>query len=307
MGAPPPSASHPSSTSPLPPSSSQRNHHPPPSSRPPPCNSHAPPNRGFQNSRPSQHNAPQQSQYRNSESNAPPHYGRDRQGPKAEPGHSHRQGFSLADEEPGVVNRTGRGRGGPSVVVEEIFSDNGGADEEDFRTASPLTSPHAGGRMPSPPPPRRHHQLEQRGVADRSGSSAPAASDHRSTPATQEASPPAERPVERKSYALARRTRSRPADLGSKQASVEETPGVVPSPASTGGKSWAAGEGPGPTAAATPLAGLAGLDQARMNLSGPNWSQNPTSYLRSELRGEGDTTSSLVIPCFESVFSVVKH
>ncbi|CAL8272678.1 unnamed protein product [Lota lota] len=292
VGAPPPSSAHPSSTSPLPPSSTQRNHHPP-SSRPLPSNhappNHAPPNRGFQNSRPSQHNAPQQSQYRNNESNAPPHYARDRQGPKAETGHGHRQGFSLDEEEPGVVNRTGRGsvgRGGPSVVVEEIFSDNGDAEEDNFRTTSPMTLSHAGGRK-SPPP--RRHQLEQRGVADRSGSSgsAHAALDHRSTPANQEASPPAERPVERKSYALARRTRSRPADLGSKQASVEETAGGVPSPANTGGKNWAAGEGPGQTAVPPPPPGLAALDQdlARMNLSGPNWSQNPSSYLRSELRG----------------------
>ncbi|CAL8306404.1 unnamed protein product [Merluccius merluccius] len=284
MGAPPPSSVHP-------PSSSQRNHNPP-SSRPPsshqaPPSHHAPPNRGFQNSRPSQHSAPQQSQYRNNESNAPPaHYSRERLGPKAEPGHAHRQGSSLAEEEPGVVNRTGRGsigRGGPSVVIEEIISDNGGTEGDGSRTASPMTLSHTAGRRSSPP---RRHQQEQRGVADRPGSSssAPTVPDHRSAPANREASPPAERPVERKSYALARRTRSRPADLGSKQASVEETAGGVSTPASTGGKSWATGDSPSQTAPPPP--GLA-LDQdlARMNLSGQNWSQNPTSYLRSELRG----------------------
>ena len=200
-----------------------------------------------------------------------------------------------------MVNRTGRGsvgRGGPSVVVEEIYSDNGGTQEDNVRTASPQASAHTGGRMSSPPPPRRHHhhQLEQRGVADRSGSSGSAVSDPRSAPANQEASPPPERPVERKSYSLARRTRSRPADLGSKQTSVEETAGVVPSATGTAGKSWAAGEGPVPTAAP----GLAVLDQdlARMNRSGPNWAQNPTSYMRSELRGKGKTTRSLVIASF---------
>ena len=193
-----------------------------------------------------------------------------------------------------MVNRTGRGsigRGGPSVVIEEIISDNGGAEDDGSRTASPMTSSHTAGRRSSPP---RRHQQEQRGVADRPGSSssAPAVPDHRSAPANREASPPAERPVERKSYALARRTRSRPADLGSKQASVEETAGGVSTPASTGGKSWATGDSPSQTAPPPPPGLALDQDLARMNLSGQNWSQNPTSYLRSELRGKGETTRS---------------
>lgn len=102
--------------------------------------------------------------------------------------------------------------------------------------------------------------------------------------ANREASPPAERPVERKSYALARRTRSRPADLGSKQPSVEETPGG----GGAGGKSWAAppapeGGGGGGSAAASEL----DRDVARLSLgaAGQSWSQGPASYIRSEMRG----------------------
>lgn len=98
-----------------------------------------------------------------------------------------------------------------------------------------------------------------------------------SSVANREGSPSTERPVERKSYSLVRRTRSRPADMGSKQTSVEDTPTASPKP-------WAtAGEGPGASPATT---GLSDMDQdlARLSL-GQNWSQSPTSYIRSEIRG----------------------
>ncbi|CAL1589144.1 unnamed protein product [Knipowitschia caucasica] len=83
---------------------------------------------------------------------------------------------------------------------------------------------------------------------------------------------PCERPVERKSYSLVRRTRSRPADMGSKQTSVEDTP-----PASKDTPTDP------PTQTNT---GLSDMDQdlARLSL-GQNWSQSPTSYIRSEIRG----------------------
>lgn len=93
--------------------------------------------------------------------------------------------------------------------------------------------------------------------------------------------------MERKSYSLARRTRSRPADLGSKQPSVEESAagGNATSPGGVGGKSWAGG-GDGPSQAGGG-GGLTELDQdvARLSLAGQNWSPNPTSYFRSEMRG----------------------
>ncbi|KAM9744854.1 protein CASC3 [Menidia menidia] len=142
-------------------------------------------------------------------------------------------------------------------------------------------------RAPPPrPPPRR--------------ASPPAAV----APPPREASPGGERPVERKSYSLARRTRSRASDLGSKQPSLEEG---ASSPAA-GGKSWAgAGDGASQPAAAPagggggargggrrqgggrrPRGGALGdLDQdvARLSLARQNWSQSPTSYMRSEMRG----------------------
>uniref|UniRef100_A0A3Q0QTS0 Protein CASC3 n=1 Tax=Amphilophus citrinellus TaxID=61819 RepID=A0A3Q0QTS0_AMPCI len=138
--------------------------------------------------------------------------------------------------------------------------------------------------------PRR--QQEQRGGTDRSASGL-AASSSSSDPSLQssaaatnrEASPPAERPVERKSYSLARRTRSRPTDMGSKQASVEESAagGNASSPSNAGGKNWSGG-GDAPSQVG---GGLAELDQdvARLSLAGQSWSQSPTSYMRSEMRG----------------------
>ncbi|XP_033826366.1 protein CASC3 [Periophthalmus magnuspinnatus] len=106
--------------------------------------------------------------------------------------------------------------------------------------------------------------------------------------ANRDGSPSTERPVERKSYSLVRRTRSRPADMGSKQTSVEDTP-PAPSP-----KSWATGDAPSGGTGAGPAGSLSDMDQdlARLSL-GQNWSQNPTSYIRSEIRG---LTNPLHVP-----------
>uniref|UniRef100_A0A3B4Y9N6 Protein CASC3 n=1 Tax=Seriola lalandi dorsalis TaxID=1841481 RepID=A0A3B4Y9N6_SERLL len=164
----------------------------------------------------------------------------------------------------------------------------GGHGDRSYRQRRPsvsavttAASSQPGGYQSASP---RRQQQEQRGSADRSGS---AASSSTSDPSLQssaaatnrEASPPAERPVERKSYSLARRTRSRPADLGSKQPSMEESAagGNASSPGSVGGKSGGAGGG----------GGLTELDQdvARLSLAGQSWSQSPTSYMRSEMRG----------------------
>ncbi|KAM4530571.1 protein CASC3 [Odontesthes bonariensis] len=249
-GAPPPSSAPPSSSpAAFPPlSAAQRGAHP---SRPPPSRSRPP-------------------QYRNNDSNAPPTHHRERQGPRAQDPAAER----------GVASRGGRGgagRGGSSVVVEEISE--GGADEQEPSVTA------ASSQCASP-----RRQQDQRGGADRSASGlADAASDPQSAATNREASPPAERPVERKSYSLARRTRSRPSDLGSKQASVEESAaaGGASSPSSGGGKSWAGGGDGASQAGGGGGGGLAELDQdvARLSLTRQNWSQSPTSYMRSEMRG----------------------
>lgn len=277
-GAPPPSSIHPSSTSPssVPLSSAQRSSNP---SRPPPSRS-----------RPSHQNQmhlPPQSQYRNNESNAPQMHPRERQGPKAQ--------SDPADRDRGVVSRGGRGgggRGGPSVVVEDIAVGQGGVREQDLSVVTAAASSQPGGYKSASP---RRQQQEQRGSGDRPASGLAVTSSSNSdlslqssAPATnREASPPTERPVERKSYSLARRTRSRPADLGSKQPSMEESAagGNASSTGSGGGKSWA-GASDGPSQAGG--GALTELDQdvARISLAEQSWSQSPTTYIRSEMRGE---------------------
>lgn len=144
-----------------------------------------------------------------------------------------------------------------------------------------------------PGAPARRLQQPERSGSGGSGSESP----HQVSSANREASPPAERPVERKSYALARRTRSRPADLGSKQPSVEDpSGGRASSPAGVAGeKGWA---GSSPEVATTVAGGGAGggsgvpseldRDVARLSLGGgggQSWSQSPASYFRSEMRG----------------------
>ncbi|XP_018530398.1 protein CASC3 [Lates calcarifer] len=288
-GAPPPSSIHPSSTSPssLPLSSAQRSSNP---SRPPPSRSRPP----HQN----QTHLPPQPHYRSNESNAPQMHHRERQGPKAQ--------LEPAGER-GVVGRGGRGggRGGPSVVIEDITVSQGGAGEQDpslSTVPAAVVASQPGGYQSASP---RRQQQEQRGSVDRpasglAASSSSSASDpslqSSAAPTNREASPPAERPVERKSYSLARRTRSRPADLGSKQPSMEESAagGNASSPGSVGGKSWTGGgggggggDGPSQAGGGGIGGGLTELDQdvARLSLAGQSWSQNPTSYIRSEMRG----------------------
>ncbi|XP_040918336.1 protein CASC3 [Toxotes jaculatrix] len=279
-GAPPPSSVQPSSTSPssLPLSPAQRSSNP---SRPPPSRS-----------RPSHQNPthlPPQSHYRNNESNAPQMHPRERQGPKV-------QSETVGDR--GVVTRGGRGgaRTGPSVVIENSTVSQGSVAEQDLSLSAVTTaaSSQPGDYRSASP---RRQQLEQRGSADRSVSGL-AASSSTSDPSLQpsaagtnrEASPPTERPVERKSYSLARRTRSRPADLGSKQPSMEESAagGNASSPGSVGGKSWTGGDAPNQAGGG---GGLPELDQdvARLSLAGQSWSQSPTSYIRSEMRGLPNT------------------
>lgn len=281
-GVPPPASIHPSSSSPssLPLSSAQRSNNP---SRPPPPRS-----------RPSHQNQmhlPPQSQYRNNESNAPQMHPRERQGPKAQP--------EPSDRDRAVVSRGGRGgggRGGPSVVVEDTPVSQGGVGEQDLSVGTTAAPSQPGGYKSASP----RRQQEHRGSGDRSASGLTASSST-SDPSLQssaaatnrEASPPTERPVERKSYSLARRTRSRPADLGSKQPSVEESAvgGNASSPSSVGGKSWT-GAADGPSQAAGGGGGaLTELDQdvARLSLAGQSWSQSPTSYIRSEMRGESQS------------------
>ncbi|XP_023812969.1 protein CASC3 isoform X2 [Oryzias latipes] len=177
--------------------------------------------------------------------------------------------------ERGGASRGGRGAGkaGSSVLGEDVSPDGATEPPQDSSSAVLLqtsrfrsASPRRQDTRPSAPP---------HGPQASSGGSNP------------DASPPPERPVERKSYSLARRTRSRPADLGSKQTSVEESAaGGSASPSSGGGKGWiGGGEGASQTGG-----GTSELDQdvARLSLSGPNWSQNPASYVRSEVRGLGN-------------------
>ncbi|KAJ4931600.1 hypothetical protein JOQ06_010045 [Pogonophryne albipinna] len=238
------------------PRSSNASRQPPPRSRP----SHPQQNH-------MQH--PPQSQYRNNELYAP--HPRERPGPKA-------QCEPTGDR--GVVSRGGRGGGrAPSVLVEDITFSQGGSKEAD---PGVVTTSQQGG-YPSASP--RRPQQEQRGSGDMSSSSSDPP--QQSAQTNREASPPAERPVERKSYLAARKTRSRPSDLGSKQPSVEDSAARVnsSSPGDVGGKSWS-GEGNGPSQ----VGGGGGLEEqvqelARLSLVGQSWSPNPTSYFRSEMRG----------------------
>uniref|UniRef100_A0A087YIC5 Protein CASC3 n=1 Tax=Poecilia formosa TaxID=48698 RepID=A0A087YIC5_POEFO len=244
-GPPPPSTvPPPSSSSAFPPlSAAQRSNN---SSRPPPSRSRPP--------HYSQAHPLSQSEYRNNESNAPQVHPRERHAPKSQ--------LDLPGDRGGSV-RGGRvhgGRGGSSVVIEEVSDSQSGAAEDGPRSESAATS--AAGQPGGYQSPRRQQQ-ERRSSGDRAAST------------NREASPPVERPVERKSYSLARRTRSRPSDLGSKQASVEES--------AAGGNS----SSPSRSQTATGGGGVAELDQevARLNLVRQTWSQSPTSYVRSEMRG----------------------
>ncbi|KAK9534467.1 hypothetical protein VZT92_006910 [Zoarces viviparus] len=279
-GGAPPSSIHPSSPSPLPLSSVHRNNNNNPS-RPPPARS-----------RPSHHAhmhlPPQYRNSNNNESNAPQMHPRERQGPKAPSDPSGDRGLVIRG--PGRGGGGGGGRG-PSAVIEDITA--GGVRDQDPSVVTPATSLQPGGFQSASP---RRQQQEQRGGADRSTSGfAASSSDSSSLQSTNRGgSPPAERPVmERKSYSLARRTRSRPADLGSKQPSVEESAATTGGrnaassssspPSGVGGKSWT-GAGDEPSQGGGAVTEL-DQDVARLSLAGQSWSPSPTSYFRSEMRG----------------------
>uniref|UniRef100_A0A3Q3KG89 Protein CASC3 n=1 Tax=Monopterus albus TaxID=43700 RepID=A0A3Q3KG89_MONAL len=200
-----------------------------------------------------------------------------------------------------VGSRGGRrGRGGPSVVIEDTTVSQGGAGEQDssLSVVTTAASSQPGGYQSASP---RRQQQEQRGSTDRSVSglaASPSTSDpslqSSATVTNREPSPPTERPVERKSYSLARRTRSRAVDLGSKQPSVEEsaTGGNATSTGGMGGNGWTGGtDGPSQAGEGGGGGGLAELDQdmARISLGGQTWSPSPTSYIHSEMRGLPNT------------------
>ncbi|XP_061604774.1 protein CASC3 isoform X2 [Phyllopteryx taeniolatus] len=174
---------------------------------------------------------PAQPQYGGSDSHAPLLHPRERVGPKAPP----------------VPAAAGRGS---RRAAEDPPVSKDGEDDRPLSTGTQVAY-----RSTSPT-----QQLQEK----RGGAAQPP---HASV-ASQEASPPAERPVERKSYSLARRSRSRPAELGGKQTSVEEVAvAEVKNPVGGGG--------------------MAELDQdvARLSLvSGQSWNQNPASYVHSEIR-----------------------
>lgn len=178
-----------------------------------------------------------------------------------------------------------RGREGPPVVSENAPNSQGSLGEHDL-PITPAAPSEAGAAKPA-----SQRQQEQRGGGERAVSGLAASADPSPQPsapaAAWEASSPAERPVERKSYSLARRTRSRPADLGSKQPSVEEAATCsTSSPSGAAGKSWSgASEGLVQASGAGALTELE-QDVARISLAGQSWSQSPASYIRSEMRGE---------------------
>lgn len=188
-----------------------------------------------------------------------------------------------------MVSRAGRGgRGAPSVVTEDTPNTQGSVGEQEVNIVTAVAASSQPGGYKS----ASQRQQEQRGSGDRSVSwltTSSSTTDSSATATNWETSPPTERPVERKSYSLARRTRSRPVDLGSKQPSVEESAvGSSSSPSNAGGKTWTGATdglsqgGGGSGGALTELE----QDVARLSLAGQSWSQSPTSYIRSEMRGE---------------------
>nr|XP_057905294.1 protein CASC3 [Doryrhamphus excisus] len=199
-----------------------------------------------------------------SESNAPQNHPRERPCPKPP--------SELAAEK-GTPCKGGRGggRGAASVVVGDVPVSKGGVEDNPTLSTVTFSSSQSSGYITTLP---SRQSLEQREGDDSSAFGSSSADNSQTSAGPREASPPTERPVERKSYSLARRTRSRPAELGSKQPSMEEA-------AATGG---------GGVIGKTQLGagGMAELDQdvARLSLvSGHNWNHTPTSYVRSEMRG----------------------
>lgn len=163
----------------------------------------------------------------------------------------------------------GRGSHGPSHHTQR----NPQEDEEEEGEIPTVATTYTAHYYKSEQETSSSQQKEECGTIEEQQSSAPSA--------VREVSPPPERPVEKKSYSLARRSRARPSDL-SKQASLEEavlTPQVMPTAAKS--ESW---QGQGETGTQS---GLSRLDQdlARLSLAGQSWTQSPPSYLQPEMRG----------------------
>ncbi|XP_051572658.1 protein CASC3-like isoform X2 [Myxocyprinus asiaticus] len=166
-----------------------------------------------------------------------------------------------------------RGRGShvdrsPDMLVEDIRSEE--EEEGEIPTATTTYTAH-------------HYKAERERVSSpRKQEPGPTLEGGSAARQVRESSPLQERPVEKKSYSLARRaTRTRPSDLA-KQASLDDSsPTVQQAPTAVKSESWRE-QGDAGT-----QGGLTGLDQdlARLSLAGQNWSQNPPSYLQAEMRG----------------------
>ncbi|XP_030649557.1 protein CASC3 [Chanos chanos] len=221
---------------------------PRPSGRPP----SQPPSRSFQGGRPPQ--VPQRGEGR----------GHVKVGTEApQPRNSRPQSL---EGERGPRLRVARGphvERSPPVVVEEVRSDEDDEEGEIPTSTTTYTGHHYKTEREAVPSPRQQD-------GDRSAEAA--------TGTARDASPPQERPVEKKSYSLGRRTRARPSDMG-KQASLEDSAPAMQTAVKN--EPW---QGQGDTGS---QGGLSGLDQdlARLSLAGQNWAQSPASYLRAEMRG----------------------
>ncbi|XP_066554879.1 protein CASC3 isoform X2 [Amia ocellicauda] len=236
--------------------------------------------RSFQNSRPPASYREGRTNYKLADDGSHHHYGGGGYRgvyPESERGHGRRGGGSFDSER------------GPSVVVEDVHS------EEEERGG--------GGSYHGKPdrdsaPPRREEVT-----------AVPPAAAAPETVFTRDASPAApavpERTVEKKSYSLARRTRSRAPEL-SKQASLEEPAATQPPPQPPPGSSPAGGDrgqsgpatptaqkqlppphGPVKTESWEPPVESSNLDQdlARLSLAGQGWAHSPPTYLPGEMRG----------------------
>ncbi|KAI1887164.1 hypothetical protein AGOR_G00203310 [Albula goreensis] len=178
-----------------------------------------------------------------------------------------------------------RGRGleterSPAVIVEDQHYEEEDDDEEEPLKQLPQQLPPPltyYGSKPSErdpaaqPPHRRREEAPSEPAPPRDAS-----------PAAPSAP---ERTVERKSYSLARRTRTKPSEMG-KQASLDDPappapPATQPTAPAVKSEAWETSEG------GVVQGGLSGLDQdlARLSLAGQNWAQSPPSYLRAEMRG----------------------
>ncbi|KAL2100573.1 hypothetical protein ACEWY4_002334 [Coilia grayii] len=301
---PPHSGSHPAPSAPRPPAPRA------PSSQPPPSTS----NRGFQGGRPQRGEGRGERGPKQGLPDAPgprsqqqqrPQYAEGERGPRMRgargPGGQAERGGPSAEED---ARRLGEAAElddelddeGPAITVTTTFTSSSYSHysraERDIAvaTTAAATGPSIQfsrrQQEPSSPPP-----LQQQPSAAAGGG----AQDYPASSAGREASPPHERPVERKSYSAARRTRARPSDAG-KQASLEEPslPHAAVPPAGGGGGGGAGGGGAkgeqwqqggqGESGGQGPLTGL-DQDLARLSLAGQNWAQTPPSYLRADLRG----------------------